>query len=210
MKNLQYGYPEICTKCSELEVKPIDLKVSPHFQPGNNDNAIRLMLIGQDPTIFDKPERVKEVLMLDDENGQLKRWLKGLFGAEKFSSITIYATNLVKCRFPKPPSTYKGNKFLKPYFNNCKEYLKEEILNYKPTIIMSLGEPSHKFFREILDQKDIIPFEMNVAFVGDFYRLSVEGWEFDYTPCLHIKTYRVAETYGININKFKDKVKEYF
>jgi hypothetical protein len=71
------------------------------------------MFVGQDPT---RSERVKSVLMLDDKNSQLMRWLKGLFD-DKFSCIDIYA-NIVKCSINYPPSTQAqgGLKFLKEFF----------------------------------------------------------------------------------------------
>ena len=92
---MMFGYPEKCERCEGCE-----LRVRPYFRQGADK---KLMLIGQDPTIFQKPERVKHVLMLDEENGQLSRWLSDLIGKETFSRLTVYATNLVKCSFSQPP-----------------------------------------------------------------------------------------------------------
>lgn len=217
MNNLLFGYPESCNLCNESKncsEKGLVLNVEPFFQIGND---IRLMLIGQDPTIFDKPERVKQVLMLDEgdkkgeKKGQLRVWLEHLFGKEKFDNFTIYATNIVKCTFPKPPSQYKGKKFLEPYFENCKLYLIEEVKNFKPTIVFTFGEPSHKFFSSIFEQgSEKVHYDMKKAFTGQFYNVIINGHSFKYTPCLHIKTYRVAETYGKGIETFKEKVKTEF
>ena len=44
---------------------------------------------------------------------------------------------------------------------------------------------------------------------GEFYRLIVGGHRFDYSPCLHIKTFRVAETYGDSVSRFKSTVSSY-
>jgi uracil-DNA glycosylase len=100
MENTQFGYPKECNKCKDLP--SCELKVSPYYKIGG---SFKLMLIGQDPTIFKKPERVKQVLMLNEKNSQLTRWLRGIFGDNNFDDLTIYATNLVKCTFPNPPST---------------------------------------------------------------------------------------------------------
>ena len=94
------------------------LKVQPFYQKAG---TFKLMLIGQDPTIFKKPERVKKVLMLKEENGQLKSWLKKLFGSKNFDKMTIYATNMVKCSFTRPPFMMPsgGYNFLRPILIYC-------------------------------------------------------------------------------------------
>lgn len=130
------------------------------------------MLIGQDPTIFKKDERVKHVLMSDDKNGQISKWLKNMFGEENFSNLEIYAPNLVKCSFPKPPSTMAtgGLNFLKPYFENCQNYLRKELLKFHPDLVISFGEPSHKLFSYFLSNgsKKIT---MQQDFTGNFKRM---------------------------------------
>ena len=170
------------------------------------------MFIGQDPTIFKGPERVKYVLMLDEPNSQLSRWFRDLIGHQSYDSLTVYATNLVKCTFAKPPSTMRegGLKFLQPYFQNCKDYLSDEIAKFKPTCVLALGEPAHKLFSSMLDNRDVIPITMQGAFTGQFIKARLSGMEFDYSPCLHIKTFRVAEVYGESVKTFKDRIKEYF
>ena len=69
--NYKFGYPKNCTLCNSFD-STIRLTVKPHYKAGSQT---KIMLIGQDPTIFKDPDknRVKEVLMLDQENGQLKR-----------------------------------------------------------------------------------------------------------------------------------------
>ena len=209
MNEYSFGYPQQCTKCASLSKGNLSLRVVPYFKEGGK---IRLMLIGQDPTVFKEPERVKYVLMLDQENGQLSRWLRGLFGENNFRSLTLYATNLVKCSFIKPPSTARqgGFRFLRPYFQNCKEYLAEEISRFQPTLVLTLGEPAHKLFVATLDNRDNVADKMKVAFTGRFVKVKFRGVEFDYSPCLHIKTFRVAEVYGESVKRFKEGVAAYF
>ena len=207
--NFLFGYPKQCLRCTNFSPNGVELRVVPHFKQGGN---LRVMLIGQDPTIFNQPERVKEVLMLNEPNGQLTRWLKEIFGAENFQAVTLYATNLVKCSFVKPPSTSAegGLNFLKPYFDNCKEYLANELLNFKPDCVLTLGEPAHKLFITLLDNRSDIPDSMKTAFTGQFIRAQFKGFEFDYSPCLHIKTFRVAEVYGEGVQRFKQGISSYF
>src|SRR5262249_2664433 len=136
----KFGYPKACEQCKNLSQNDIALRVVPHYRPGS---AMRVMLIGQDPTIDKKPERVKEVLILDDPNSEIRRWLEEIFGQDNFRAFTIYATNLVKCSFPRPPSKLGGLKFLEPYFQNCKEYIGIELLSFKPSLVLTFGEPAH-------------------------------------------------------------------
>ncbi|KUO49805.1 MAG: hypothetical protein APF76_00750 [Desulfitibacter sp. BRH_c19] len=205
MKNYQFGYPTRCNAC--ISISECELKVQPYFKNGGH---IKLMLVGQDPTIFKKPERVKHVLMLDQENSQLSRWLKGIFGLKTFSNLTIYATNLVKCSFLEPPSLKDkgGLSFLKPHFENCKEHLKKELSLYRPTLVLTLGGPTHKLFRTALDDPEKAKETMKESFSGSFLRVRVNGFEFDYSPCLHIKTFRVAEVYGDSVKIFKGGLKK--
>jgi len=209
MDAYSFGYPKECAKCSLFSESDPRLRVAPHFRAGGQP---KLMLIGQDPTIFQDPERVKQVLMLDDENSQLSRWLRDVFGADNFRSLTLYATNLVKCSFDKPPSTTKhgGFMFLQPYFHNCRGYLLDEISRFQPTLVLTLGEPTHRLFRTMLDGHVEIADEMKEAFTGKFVRVSLETIEFDYSPCLHIKTFRVAEVYGNRVTRFKKGLAAYF
>ncbi len=145
---LKYGYPLECNECAIFESKPKNIsKIDPFYKTGK---GLKLLLIGQDPTIFDAPGRVNTVLMLNEtkgRNGQLRKWLeKELFGIENFNKIEIYATNLVKCQFNLPPTLSKGGalKFLKPRFNLCKKHLAKEIENFNPDVILTLGESTHK------------------------------------------------------------------
>jgi len=204
-----FGYPKQCVRCASFSPSGTALRVIPYYKRGG---GLRVVLIGQDPTIFNRPERVSEVLMLNEENGQLSRWLRKIFGEDNFHALTLYATNLVKCSFAKPPSTSKagGLKFLKPYFQNCKDYLAEELLNFRPEFVLTLGEPAHKLFVSILDNQVDIPDSMQAAFTGQFIKTKFNGFEFDYSPCLHIKTFRVAEVYGESVQKFKQGITAYF
>ncbi|MFC2134443.1 uracil-DNA glycosylase family protein [Bacteroidota bacterium] len=209
---MNFGYPDTCKLCIEAVKKNFDtirilgLKVRPFYQPGMK---FKLMLIGQDPTIKEKQERVKKVLMLDQENSQLRRWLKGIFGPSNFDSITIYATNVVKCTFSQRPSVLKkgGRELLNTCFSNCREYLIKEILMYSPDLILSLGEPSHELFLKSVTGN--IPLRMKDAFSGKFYEITIENFQTHYSPCLHIQTFRVAEKYGVSVNNFKKLIKEY-
>jgi len=62
----------------------------------------------------------------------------------------------------------------------------------------------------MLDNYVDIPDTMQEAFTGEFVKARIGDFEFDYSPCLHIKTWRVAEVYGDSVKKFKDGISAYF
>jgi len=145
--------------------------------------------------------------MLDKPGGQLSRWLAQLFG-DAFHAVTLYATNVVKCSFSRPPSDMEegGLAFLLPYAQRCKAYLVNEVKVFTPHLVIALGEPAHMIFRRMLDVPDAVGETMQFAFNGIFDRVSIEGISFDYSPCLHIQTFRVAETYGDSVTEFKKRL----
>ncbi len=205
----QFGYPRSCNLCNEgsNDIQNVTLNVEPFYEP---KDGFRLMFVGQDPTIYNDPQRVKKVLMLDEPNGQLRRWLNTIFMKEKLDNISIYATNIVKCTFPNPPSTYKRKHFLRPYFENCKSYLIKEIIQYKPDFLMSFGEPAHRYITSLFDESSQISEKMNESFGKGLFEVTISGYKFKYSPSLHITTFRVAEVYGEKVLKFKREIKELF
>jgi uracil-DNA glycosylase len=208
MSEYIFGYPKHCTRCENLPSINIGLTVKPYYQEGNQQ---RIMLIGQDPTIYKNQEKIDTVFDLDKENGQLRRWLVKLLGSDNFDRLSIYATNLVKCFFDKPPTLMPGGgfHFLKPYFEQCKNYLVKEIIKFKPALVLTFGEPAHKLFITMLDNQGDFGASMQEAFIGKFKKTRLKGFEFHYSPCLHIKTFRVAETYGESIPKLKSSLRKY-
>lgn len=209
----KFGYSIECSECNYLGSKPKGIeRIDPFHKAGNK---LKLLLIGQDPTISNEPERVNTVLMLNEtqgRNGQLRKWLeKELFGIDNFKEIEVYATNLVKCQFDYPPTKSQEGalKFLEPRFKLCKKYLIKEICNFKPDIILTLGESAHKLFsKEIEVVSGNLKGKMKEDFTGKFVKASINGVEFNYSPCLHIKNFRVAETYGKQVFDFKKGLNE--
>ena len=95
-----FGYPEscnLCESCANCKEKGLNLQAKPYFRQGD---SFRLLLIGQDPTIFHKKERVKYVLMLNEDNGQLTRRLRTIFGEEKRDQAAQSGKALCEVRSP--------------------------------------------------------------------------------------------------------------
>ena len=210
MDEYQFGYPSgQCRSCDALDGDRLGLRVRPYFTRGPGP---KVMFIGQDPTIARNPERVNYVLMLDQKNSRLSKWLTGIFGADWRDSLTVYATNLVKCSFRNLPGRAPEGavKFLEPYFRHCSRHFRKEIYGFQPRLVLTFGEPAHKFFLSVLDKPAAhIPDSMKAAFTGRFVRASCQGVQFDYSPCLHITTFRVAQTYGETIKTFQKEIRAY-
>lgn len=151
-----------------------------------------VMLLGQDPTIT--KGKVSSVLDLENEKGVLFKYLvKEILEKSGLSLDNVYATNLVKCRFPNnqtPNLISKNNHktitaFLLPFFNNCRKWLYSEIEEIKPKIIISLGQPVHQMLVQELDWE--IPIRMKEAF-GKIYPVKLSGSKIEYAPCIHINS----------------------
>ena len=57
-----------------------------------------------------------------------------------------------------------------PYFANCRGYLVREVAAFRPTVLLTFGEPAHELFTTLLDEPHAVPPEMKHAFTGAFYR----------------------------------------
>lgn len=210
----KFGYPTKCQYYSSCEIHRSIEEIQPYYQAGT---LKKVMLIGQDPTIYDKPERVDTVLMLNEtkgRNGQLRRWLRNELFGNCFDDMELYATNLVKCQFLSPPTQHskKAFQFLEEKFENCKQYLYKEISEFKPDVVLTLGESTHLLFSKEIESycdwgKEI---SMKNNFTGEFIMVKLKGlnFSFEYSPCLHIKTFRVAETYGQSVINFKKSLSQ--
>ncbi|MGE5410986.1 MAG: uracil-DNA glycosylase family protein [Clostridiales bacterium] len=198
----KYGYPVECKECNiSRDIAEID----PFYKTGDK---IKLMLIGQDPNIRKQPERVNTVLMLNECQSQLRRWLENeVFGKAVFEKIELYATNLVKCQF----TSLLDRDQLENTFSSCKVHLIKELESFAPNIVITLGEPAHKLFSMKTGiQIEGIEGSMKGDFTGKFYKSKLNNTEFLYSPCLHITTFRVADSYGKSLQDFKKALSEKF
>lgn len=211
MDNYSFGYPKECTRCESVHI--LGLRVKPYYR--HTSNGENVMLIGQDPTIYNEKIPVEYVLMLNQSSGQITKWLReevfGLAIYDLYDSLTLYATNLIKCSLKSPPAaTKQGKAVIKNCFQNCKYYLIEEVKKFQPGLVLTFGEPAHEMFTSLFDNKNGFSGSMHNDFTGGFSRVRLSNFEFDYSPCLHIKTFRVADVYGERVAKFKKGVADYF
>lgn len=109
--------------------------------PKVGKGEIKLIFIGQDPTVKNKTSRdsINVVLNLGKQNS-LYRYIEGI--ANKLGCSVeenVYATNLLKCFFVEPPATIKGA--VSRYTPYWIDLLKEELAYYPNALIITLGEP---------------------------------------------------------------------
>lgn len=207
MDAYKFGYPRQCKRCESILGGDIKLP-SPYYN--SVVSSKKVMIIGQDPHIYRDPDRVECVLMLDQKNSQLSRWLKDVLGEHSFQEVELYATNVVKCPVKREPSASLKRvlNLLQPCFDNCRGYLINEITQFKPTLVLTFGEPAHKLFVTIISNGAVFKDSMQEAFTGEFVEARIGDVRFHYSPCLHIKTFRVADTYGNKVSQFKSNLKK--
>lgn len=159
---------------------------------------IKLVIIGQDPTVKRKESRkdIKITLNLDKENS-LKAYLKKVCDILQIDiDKEIYATNLYKCFFNLPPADDRT--ILTRHFKIWIDFLINELNEFdKPTII-TLGEP--------LIQQLIHAENKKVKYYWDYIGKTKSGGEFKFVEpnenYLQKRIYPIAHQPTWSRNKF--------
>jgi len=111
------------------------------FSNAEKITDIKLIIIGQDPTIRNQKARknIKVTLNLDKENS-LKAYLKTVCNIlEVDIEKEVYATNLYKCFFKIPPAD--DQTILTRHFKIWIDFLMQELSVFKNSFVITLGEP---------------------------------------------------------------------
>lgn len=187
------GFPEACDICVkdrvnvELFEGNLELAVKPII--GANPSVF---LVGQDPTLTRR--QLFSVLDLDNPQGRLYGYIiNDIFEPLGVTLDDIYATDLIKCRFPDyqtPKAIAQDHgmtttEFLSPFFSNCQQWFVQEVHEIRPKIIMSLGEPVHQLLVE--EFVWAVPTHMKEAF-SNIYIVNVLGHNAFYAPCIHFNS----------------------
>lgn len=115
-------------------------------RPFVGSGEIRLVIIGQDPTVQNPRTRaaIRMVLTLD-RSGHLRRYLEGLCADLGLSlDEHVYATNACKCFFTSPPTTIlreHGIDVLEAGASRWLPILRRELSAYPGATVISLGQP---------------------------------------------------------------------
>jgi len=117
----------------------IDTELLP-VPPFKISNKIKLIIIGQDPTIRHKERRIKIDTTLNlDKSGALKTYIKKICEILKIEIENIYATNVFKYFYKFPPADKL--EILQDHLAPNLKLLNDEIKSYKRAPIITLGEP---------------------------------------------------------------------
>lgn len=187
------AFPRECNLC-------VKAKINKHLFQGNIELALRpvegsnpsVMLVGQDPTVA--RGQIYSVLDLENTRGSLYKYIvTAILEPVGLRLDDVYATDLVKCRFPDnqtPRAIAKQHgmtitSFLSPFFHNCREWFLQEVNRMRPKIILSFGEPVHQLLIEEFGWA--VPTSMKEAF-GITYKVGVLGDNAYYAPYIHINS----------------------
>jgi hypothetical protein len=112
-------------------------------RPYRGSGPIRLVILGQDPTVKNSWSRqsIRVVLNLDRPNGSLSKYL-GQVASELGTSVQhgVYGTNLVKNFFTAPPTTLP-RQVLSSAASAWLPLLTRELAELPELPILTLGEP---------------------------------------------------------------------
>lgn len=123
----------------DSEENPINIKLIP-IPPYKISNNVKLIVIGQDPTIRSEKGRARIDMTLNlDKGDSLRRYIDTICQRLNIDFENIYGTNLFKYFYSYPPSDTL--KVLESHLKPNLKLLIEEISAYPEATIITLGEP---------------------------------------------------------------------
>ena len=118
---------------------PIDSNLQPVL-PFRITNKIKLIILGQDPTVKNEKSRQSIEYTLNlDKAGSLKAYIIQICGSLGINFQNIYATNIFKYFYSHPPE--RTMHVLQSHLPANLELLKEELAAYPKVPIIALGLP---------------------------------------------------------------------
>ena len=124
---------------ADFEENRIDIKLTP-VAPFQIGNEIKLIIIGQDPTIKNEKSRSKITSTLNlNKSGALKNYIYEICIGLGLNMENVYATNVFKYFYTIPPA--QTMQVLKVHLQPNLELLKTEIASFPKAKIITLGEP---------------------------------------------------------------------
>jgi uracil-DNA glycosylase len=123
----------------DSEINRIDMSLSP-IPPYWGNGEIRLIIIGQDPTIKNLSQRSKISTTLNlNRSGSLKRYIELICEKMGLTLENVYATNIFKYFYTSPPATTMDVLFNHLTMNI--RLLRRELEVYPGLKVITLGEP---------------------------------------------------------------------
>lgn len=126
----------------DYAINPIDLQL-PIIPPYRGSKEIKLIILGQDPTIKNVVSRKNITCTLNlDKNNSLKTYINTICAGLGITIENVYATNLFKYFYTIRPA--KTMEVLKNHLKPNLDLLKNELDEFKNIPVISLGEPVFK------------------------------------------------------------------
>ena len=122
-----------------LPCNPIDFSLDP-VAPMVGEGEIKLVILGQDPTVRNVRQRGKITCTLNlDKGGALRTYMERICFGLGLTLENVYATNLFKYFYTIPPA--QTPEVLEAHLAPNLELLKVELSNYPDCPVITLGEP---------------------------------------------------------------------
>nr|WP_289293398.1 uracil-DNA glycosylase family protein [Bacteroides sp. 41_26] len=140
----------IISELTDYAENRIDVLLNSNIiQPYIGSDDIRLIIIGQDPTVknINSRKKIETTLNLDKKNA-LASYISRICNGLGLSLSNVYATNLFKYFYTNPPASTMN--VLYNHIQPNLELLREELNAYPSCPIITLGEPLLK----LLTNKD--------------------------------------------------------
>ena len=174
---------------NDYKTNPIDMKLNP-IPPYKGSKEIKLIIIGQDPTIKAASGRIAIKCTLNlDKGGPLRTYISKICDIEN-----VYATNLFKYFYTSPPA--KTLNMLEAHLEKNLALLKKEINSLGNIPIITLGEPLLKLLSK--SQREKVRFYWNYGSKEEEYKYCSEEksklekrfYPFPHQPSLEKRFYR--------------------
>lgn len=124
---------------TDSEGNPVDMNLDPIY-PFKGSDDIKLIIIGQYPTIKNEKQRgkIKTTLNLD-KGGSLKTYITRICDSLGIKLENVYATNIFKYFYSDPPA--KRIEVLRKHLDINLKLLMKELESYPNIPVITLGEP---------------------------------------------------------------------
>jgi len=119
----------------------------PVIPPCRGNKEIKLIILGQDPTVKNAAGRRKITCTLNlDERNALRNYAENICDGLGITMENVYATNLFKYFYTIPPANTPD--VLKAHLGPNLALLKQELAEFGNVPVITLGEPVLKLFKD--------------------------------------------------------------
>jgi uracil-DNA glycosylase len=187
-------------------LNPIDMKLNP-VPPFKVSDEIKLIIIGQDPTIKNKSQREKISTTLNlNRGGSLATYIMNICDGLGISLKNVYATNIFKYFYSIPPASTMDVLF--NHLDLNLRLLRNELQIYAGLPVITLGEPVLQLLSNIPGDKVRKYWDYNKGISGlSFNKCTDNDFDRPFYPFPHQPSIR-KEFYNRFLYKYLQYVKD--